>query len=545
MATAPTDILALELNMRLVHLRRVRLALWAAVGGLTNELAAQCPIIDFDGLAAGTVVTNQYPGVRFAGRNPDGTASFDPVIYNPNGPTSSEPQCLSAQGSGGFSQEFLRLDFDRDQTEVTFVAGVRFTGGACGPADTLAVRYYEFVNNAYVLRGTFLPIVSGSLSTDRVYVFVRVTRPNNLLFRRIEIEGDLAHGCGARFELIDDLTFQLDTTPPVASFGVLPACVCNGTSIVGAAHDPDGDLANWQLHRRQLRVANAPWVLVRQSTTEVVDGELGPWTTNGPDGDYTLRLRVTNACGLLSEAFADVYMDRAFNSLALRAPTPGALVGGTVCFDGTVADHCGGSFAIEKRPVGGAFAPITSVQPPWVWFDPLGSWNTRVGAPDGSYEVRVTGTDDCGNVAVSPLIPLVVDNTPPVAVLANVHNCDRVSGVVQVIGTVVDAHLAGWTLEYVGGSAADWTLIGQGNANVANGVLGTMDFGALAPCAYTLRLVATDATAVDCGSTVRQTVRYATLDNRLAGDMNCDGAINNFDIDAFVLCLTTGICGCP
>jgi len=30
----------------------------------------------------------------------------------------------------------------------------------------------------------------------------------------------------------------------------------------------------------------------------------------------------------------------------------------------------------------------------------------------------------------------------------------------------------------------------------------------------------------------------------LRGDMNCDGAVNNFDIDAFVNCLTTGSCGC-
>ena len=31
----------------------------------------------------------------------------------------------------------------------------------------------------------------------------------------------------------------------------------------------------------------------------------------------------------------------------------------------------------------------------------------------------------------------------------------------------------------------------------------------------------------------------------LLGDPNCDGVLNAFDIDPFVVCLTTGICECP
>ncbi len=31
----------------------------------------------------------------------------------------------------------------------------------------------------------------------------------------------------------------------------------------------------------------------------------------------------------------------------------------------------------------------------------------------------------------------------------------------------------------------------------------------------------------------------------LLGDLNCDGVLNAFDIDPFVVCLTTGICECP
>jgi hypothetical protein len=525
----------------------MRFAIWSAVLGAlvgTQSLWAQCTTIDFDDLAVGTVVTDQYSGVRFSGRSPEGNPSFDPIIYNPNGPTSSEPQCLSAQGNGGFSQEFIRVDFDRNQTEVTFTLGVRFTNGACHADDTIAVRYYEFVNNAYTWRGTFQPVVSGALATDRVYVFVRVTRPNNQTFRRLEIEGDLAHGCGARFELIDDLTFDIDATPPAASLDFPPACVCNGTSVTGTANDPDGDIRVWQLHRRQLLTPGANWVLVRQSTTEVLNGELGPWNTAAPDGYYTLRLRVTNECGLVTEAFTDVYLDRAFNAVAVRSPAAGAVVGGAVCVDGTVSDHCDGDFIIERRPAGGAFALINAINAPWVTNDPLGSWNTRAGTPDGNYELRVTATDDCGNTAAVLVGPVVVDNTPPVAVITNLQNCEAVGGQVQIIGTVSDAHLAGWELQYTGGPLHRWERIAQGAGNVANGPLGVIDFGALPPCGYTLRLVATDASTIDCGAARNQTEYLVTLDSGIRGDLNCDGVVNNFDIDPFVMCVASGICGC-
>jgi hypothetical protein len=67
---------------------------------IVPEARAECPTIDFDGLPVGTVVTTQYAGVRFSGRDPDGTSGVNPIVYNPSGGTTSEPQCLSARGDG-------------------------------------------------------------------------------------------------------------------------------------------------------------------------------------------------------------------------------------------------------------------------------------------------------------------------------------------------------------------------------------------------------------------------------------------------------------
>lgn len=510
-----------------------------AIAANTSAHAQPCHIIDFDNLAVGTVITAQYEGVTFDGRNPDGTASFDAVIYNPNGPTSSEPQCLSAQGSGGFSQEFIRATFDRDQTEVTFTLGVRFTGGGCSATDTVIVRYYTYDSQtgAYSLAGAFTPPVNGTLPTDRVYVFVRVVRPGNAAFRRIEIEGDLAHGCGARFELIDDLSFDIDNTPPVAEITTpaVYACQCNSTPVIGSAYDPDGGIQSWRLERKAPDAA--AWTLIAQNAAEIVNNQLAIWTTTAATGWYVLRLTVTNECGLIAEDSQLVWLDKSFDNVSLRSPIAGAIFGGNVCADGTVSDHCGGSFLVTHRRAPAAPIGFSNIPASWVTTDPLGNWNTRDGAtPDGPYDVLVTALDECNNVGSVGPISIIVDNTPPTAIITSPLSCVALNGVVPVNGIVSDAHIAGWTLLYTGGDTHDWIPIGQGAGNV-NGVLANWDTSGLRPCCYTLRLVASDSASVDCGSRNNQreyTVSVEVGGAECAGDLDGDGSVGLTDLGLFL-----------
>lgn len=488
----------------------------------TPQADAQCETIDFENFAVGTVVTTQYSGVTISGRDTDGTSGVNPVIYSPSGGTTSGTRCLSAYGDGlnEFSPEFLRFDFAHDQSVVTFNLGVRV---GCFASDTVTVRIYSLDAGVYNLRRIMSIPVNGTLSSPQVLVFVRAARTNGAVFRRIEVEA--GNPCAERYELIDDLSFDVDPTYPTALIDTPPACVCNGTSITGSAYDADGGIAGWQLHRRKRGEAN--WVLVRASTVEVINGELGPWTTSGGDGDYTLRLRVTNGCGLVTEAFADLYMDRAFNSFAVRSPVANMIIGGTLCVDGTAWDHCGGDFTVEHRRSGvSGWLLFDSIPAPWVITDPLGSWNTRVGTTDGAYEVRVTATDDCANTA-STVIPVIVDNTPPLAVITSPANCAAVSGAVEIRGIVNDAHLQEWALFYTGGNANGWVPIpgGSGNANV-NGVLTVWDTGGLPPCAYTVRLLARDSAVVDCGAAQGNQAEFL-LSVDVGGSGQCPGDINN------------------
>ncbi|MFN0134505.1 MAG: hypothetical protein ACKVS9_00130 [Phycisphaerae bacterium] len=506
---------------------------------IVAEVAAQCPVITFDDLPAGTRLSTQYAGVTFSGRSGAALGPL-PVIYNPVGATSSEPQCLSAwgDGTGEFSEDFLRLDFARDQTAVTFTLGVRV---GCFPSDTVTVRVYD---TAAVLRRTINVPVNGDAPPETVNVIVHAARTDAGPFRRIEIEAGLAGGCAARFELIDDLIFNIDDTPPIAEITSPTAlsCFCPGGTIFGSAYDPDGPITGWRLERQ---APGAPsWTLISTSTTEIMSGALSAWfpAASAADGYYILRLTVTNICGETAVATTVVWLDRAFNSLALRSPTAGMIVGGNVCADGTIWDHCSGSLAVEYRPLAGAFAPFTTVAAPWVITDTLGTWNTRAGIADGNYEIRITGTDACDN-SDDATVAVVVDNTPPIAVITTPLPCSPVDGRVAIRGTVNDANLGSWTLQYTGGGASTWQTISSGTRPVINGLLGVLDFTDLASCCYTLRLVATDTAILDCNNALHNQREYlVSIDaDDCAEDIDGDGDIDLTDL-AYLLTVFGSAC---
>ncbi|MBP7934788.1 MAG: hypothetical protein KA354_09095 [Phycisphaerae bacterium] len=506
-----------------------------AVAALAQPVWATCTTITFEELRVGTSVSTQYTGVTFSGRWSGGAWS-NPIIYDPKGGTSSETQCLSAKGDAQneFSDEYLRLDFDKDQTEVTFTIGVRL---GCAADDTVQVRWYD---SSHVLRGTTNVPVNGTV-TERCNVFVRVQRETG--FRRIEIEAGAAGGCAARFELLDDLSFDLDTTPPVAEITspTSLSCVCDGTTIFGSAYDPDGPILNWKLERKVLGAGS--WIMIAQSTSEVVNGALATWSTTAGDGYCTLRLTVTNGCELETVWTTDIWLDKAFNTLELRSPTTGDILGGTVCADGTAWDHCGGSFTLEHRAAvaGSPAEPFDVLYPPWIITDPLGTWNTSAGTPDGNYQVRLVGTDNCGNTKQSAVITIAVDNTPPIAYISSPIACSAVSGNVPVYGTASDAHLAGWILSYTGGDAHGWVTIASGHAPVIDGLLGTWRTGGLRPCAYTLRLVVTDASVLNCNSALRNQTEYSvSTDLGIHGsfDYDHDGDVDLDDFGVFQRCFS-------
>lgn len=218
---------------------------------VASPAPAACYMINFEELAVGTAVTTQYYGVTFSAHWSGGSWS-DPIIYDPNGTTSSERRCLSARGDAQneFSDEYIRMVFNRNQTDITFSVGVR---GGCTANDTVQIRAYD--TGGALVQTQDVP-VNGALGVEHCRTAVRVERAAG--FRRIEVEAGAAGGCAARFELIDDLSFDVDPTAPIAEITspTQLSCVCNGTTIFGRAYDDDGPILRWRLERKVLGDTN-------------------------------------------------------------------------------------------------------------------------------------------------------------------------------------------------------------------------------------------------------------------------------------------------
>jgi hypothetical protein len=341
---------------------------------------------------------------------------------------------------------------------------------------------------------------------------------------------------------------QTDSTPPLAELDTPPhlgtGCTCSNPKIIGTADDPEVGLGEYVLEYRP--ASGGVWTQFASGTSPVIGGVLGVWPTNSlTEGYYTVRLTVTNACGLSSTDVRTIFLDKQFSSLELRWPEDGDIVGRRVCLDGTAFDSwCFDSYVAEYRPAGGgAWLPVDPGNPVYnssVVNDPFAIWETlELGIPDGDYDLRVVGETECGN-SDEVMATVAVDNTPPTSIISSVVNCDVLDGVVAIEGTAWDVHLDTWYLQYIGGSAVTWTTIATGTTAVADDVLANWDTTGLMPCAYVLRLRVTDDSVLQCGDTRFYSDAYATVTvgEVCDGDLDHDGDVDVIDYDLFVQSFT-------
>jgi hypothetical protein len=510
-----------------MNLTALRLA-----GFLAGAVLAALPVsaqqftYNFDNFAAGTIITDDLAGVTISvvPQSCGGTRTLYMRVGTPSGGTSSGTKALGIDtGCPDFSPDYLRMVFDNLQSSVSFTVG----DYAC----TYVVRAYSDAG----LIQTQNIIVEGT-GTVGVHRIVRVNIPAGIL-RRVEVEATPS----GLFEWIDDLTFDLDTTPPIAniSFPTDVASVCGVVQIRGSAYDPDGTYDHDTL---EYKAANSDeWVTVGSASTPVEDGLLYNWnTTSLAEGFYMLRLTVENDTNLVATDTAFAWVSQDFDTVSF---VTGSIVGGAVCPDGTAFDnYTTGDYTVEysrSSPI--SYQPVDPAHPTYSGYkvnEQLATWDTGA-LTDGNYLLRVTGTNTCGDTrAVTHTV--VVDNTAPSAVITSPSSCGAVEGIVSVQGAVSDAHLAGWSLYYTGGDVHGWALISSGVGPVSNGSLGNWDTRSLRHCQYTLRLVATDRANVNCGSTNNQTDYTVSVTVGCEADFNSDGVVNSQDFFDFLNVFFTG-----
>jgi hypothetical protein len=340
-------------------------------------------------------------------------------------------------------------------------------------------------------------IVITGMSTP-VHRLVQIVRPQGDM-RRVEIRAMFSAS-----EYIDDLRYRVDTTPPTAlmTAPAWDACVCNPVAVQGVACDSDGAYGLDRLEYQPIGAAvTDPWTQIGQFTTPLCTaGTLYSWNTTAVShGDYKLRLTVQNACGLMSQDWRPVRVQKNVPPAVIRSPSDDSVHAGQVVIDGTAEFTCFDHYTVQYAPLGSTtFQPVDPMHPTYtepVETDPLAVWQTA-NLADGSYTIRVITTDVCGNNATPTQRQIIVDNTPPTAVIDSPLQCAFVEGQVQITGTAADNNFDRYTLHYIGGAAETWTDILNVAATepIVNGALGIWNTTQLPYCSYVIRLrVVSDA----------------------------------------------------
>ncbi|QOY86232.1 putative Ig domain-containing protein [Paludibaculum fermentans] len=116
----------------------------------------------------------------------------------------------------------------------------------------------------------------------------------------------------------------------------------------------------------------------------------------------------------------------------------------------------------------------------------------------GANSVTVRVGDTFGNGVTQSFVVTVsgADTTPPTVTILSPAPSTTVSGDVTVRGSVIDANLKSWELEYQVKGDASWTRLAEGTTNVTNAALAVLPSSLLADNPYLIRLVGRDQTQV-------------------------------------------------
>ena len=312
----------------------------------------------------------------------------------------------------------------------------------------------------------------------------------------------------------------LDNTPPVVSLQMPQANqkLSGGLKIAAQAND-------LHLHQYQLKytqdlplTAKSEWESIQTSAQALSASPAQidhTWNSVAVFGSTLIRLLVQDRAG--NQQTADVIVDlanqRAKPGVQIAQPQAKQVLKDTVAIIGTATDY--GYSTLDSYQLS-----IAAGQNPSRWTlihqdssqvsdNVLGSWDTQK-QQDGLYSLRLSASNSKGYLNSQQII-VIVDNSPPVALISPPGPEWIASQQVQIRGTASDDNFQQYRLEYEDRSnPASWSIIGATSRQaVEKGILQLWRTGGLDDGQYQLRLTVTDQ-----AGNQTQTIQTLTLDNQ-------------------------------
>ncbi|WP_440956329.1 Ig-like domain-containing protein [Methanosarcina sp. Mfa9] len=232
----------------------------------------------------------------------------------------------------------------------------------------------------------------------------------------------------------------LDTILPTATISapVNNACVRGTVELIGNATD-EAHFNNYSVDWSDASGVN--WTEIYNSTT-ACEGTLAVWNTTAlTDGEYIVRLTVTDKASNTKTSTSDVKVDNELPIAAIAEPIEGAHVCGNISINGSADDENLKNYTVEwlnSTTNSTIFGSSTGLS------GELAEWDTGALA-DGEYTVLLTVMDIEDNVSTAA-VNVTIDNTFPVLNIAEPAR-DRTWFVDNIVkGTVSDSNFESATL---------------------------------------------------------------------------------------------------
>jgi len=294
----------------------------------------------------------------------------------------------------------------------------------------------------------------------------------------------------------------VDTTPPAAPV-LDPIDEYSGATSLKITWAPVEDGASTEIEY-QVRVYG-------NETGEPL--MVSPWTTanevvlTGLDGGtlYYMRLVAKDELGWESEPSEAVRTTIDITPPVLTVAKGGLFGLSDTDIRGTVSDGGCGVKRVELSHDTGLSWSQCSFSPE------TGEWSFPKSAlPAGVTSVLVRALDNGGNLA--PSVPASLDNFAPSVAVGSPLGGSEVNGAVQITGSVTDANLDTYSVEYRMDGDEDWTAIVAGQrSGGASGLLATWVTSGLLSGAYTIRVGGVDSLGQSSYKTVNVTLVGAVL----------------------------------
>jgi hypothetical protein len=296
--------------------------------------------------------------------------------------------------------------------EITFFAPSSPVSDIVGATRTFNITVDQIVNVTWYINGTQIQFNEGIIKAEYINTSAAMGTWNVTAVAQNNNGTDMQEWIW----IVTPLPIALITEPEEGAY-------IRGTiDIIETAND-----TNFKNYTVEWKNTTGDWTEIQNSTGSVSGGILASWDTSTmEDGDYMIRLTVTDNASNSNINIVNVTIDNTQSTAIITEPEEGAYIRGIINIIGTANDTNFKNYTVEWKNTSVDWTEIQNSTGS-VSGGILATWNTST-LEDGNYMIKLTVTDNASNSNIT-IVNVTIDNTQPTAIITeprrSIHQRDN------------------------------------------------------------------------------------------------------------------------